>query len=143
VTALEHTADVGMEIAAHDLPDLFSRAALGAMWLVLGRKARGQGREVRSLALVEPDLAALLRSWLRTLLFWQETEGFVVLEASLALNPEPTCSATDGQGFGLRARVTGCLDEGPYIREIKGVTFHGLMAEPRAPGWYGRVIFDV
>jgi SHS2 domain-containing protein len=29
------------------------------------------------------------------------------------------------------------------VREIKGVTLHGLTAEPRGNGWYARVIFDV
>ncbi|MFW6200229.1 MAG: hypothetical protein ACOC8K_06635 [Gemmatimonadota bacterium] len=26
---------------------------------------------------------------------------------------------------------------------MKGVTLHGLAAEPRDGGWYGRIIFDV
>ena len=43
----------------------------------------------------------------------------------------------------LEATVGGGPAEGQPIREIKGVTLHGLAAEPREDGWYGRVIFDV
>jgi SHS2 domain-containing protein len=143
VRGIEHTADVGMELDASDLPELFRRAALGATWLVLeGEVGEGAG-EVRTLELLEEDLPSLLRSWLRALLFWQETEGFAVTEAALSFAPAPLCSSPDGQAFGLRARVEGRIHPGPWVREIKGVTLHGLKAEKRGGGWYGRVIFDV
>jgi SHS2 domain-containing protein len=144
VRGLEHTADVGLEVEAPDLPELFRRAALGATWLVLEGEVGGEGAgESRMLQLAEEDLPALLRSWLRSLLFWQETEGFAVTEASVTFGPVPLCSSPDGQAFGLRARVEGRVHEGPWVREIKGVTLHGLETVRRGEGWYGRVIFDV
>ena len=97
----------------------------------------------RTLELTEEDLPSLFRSWLRALLFWDETEGFVTTGAALAFLPVPLCSASDGQAFGLQARVEGGTDTGPRVREIKGVTLHGLMLERRGEGWYGRVIVDV
>ena len=33
--------------------------------------------------------------------------------------------------------------EGKSVREIKGVTYHGLAAARRGGGWYARVVFDV
>lgn len=178
VRALEHTADVGLEVEGGNLQELFLRGSLGAMWLVLERgpgeldwpvgphrrdvgtapfsepmadgalKASdsvraGSGEEVRTLGLSEEDLPALFRSWLRALLFWEETEGFVTVDASLAFLPVPVCSTPDGQAFGLEARVRGIRDHGPRVREIKGVTFHGLVVERQGEGWCGRVIFDV
>lgn len=167
VRGLEHTADVGLEVEGADLPELFLRGALGAMWLVLERKPefekaedRRSGeplppgsdsapglpegtKETRTLNLTEEDLPALFRSWLRALLFWEETDGFVVMGAALAFLPVPLCSAPDGQAFGLQARVDGVIDEGGRTREIKGVTLHDLAVERRGKGWYGRVIFDV
>jgi SHS2 domain-containing protein len=143
VRGLEHTADVGLEVEAPDLPELFRRAALGTTWLVLeGEVGEGAG-ESRILELAEEDLPSLLRSWLRYLLFWQDTEGFAVTDASVAFRPVPLCSSPDGQAFGLRARVEGRVHPGPWVREIKGVTLHGLEAVRRGEGWYGRVIFDV
>jgi SHS2 domain-containing protein len=146
VRGFEHTADVGLELNAPDLPELFRRGALGAMWLVLEREpTHGPPgpEEMRSLELVEEDLSALLRSWLRALLFWEETDGFVTREVALAFAPAPLCSAADGQAFGLSARVRGVLDSGPRVREIKGVTFHELRVERDEGVWRGRVIFDV
>ena len=147
VRGLEHTADLGLELEAPDLPDLFRRAAQGAMWLVLERTSDpgspAVGSETRTLDLAEEELPTLLRSWLRTLLFWEETEGFVTVEVALAFSPVPLCSSPDGQAFGLHARVRGILDRGARVREIKGVTFHDLRVEREGEGWYGRVLFDV
>ena len=143
VRGLEHTADVGLEVEAPDLPELFRRAALGATWLVLEVEV-GEGRaEVRNLEMTEEDLPSLFRSWLRSILFWQETEGFAVTEAALSFAPAPLCSSPDGLAFGLRARVEGRMHPGPWVREIKGVTLHDLRVEKGEDGWYGRVIFDV
>lgn len=143
VWALDHTADVGLRVEAPDLPTLFSRAASGAMWLALERWPSGESRETRSLDLVEQDLASLLRSWLRALLFWQETEGFVAEETSLVMAPAPMCADPQGLGYGLRARVVGCMDGGSSVREIKGVTLHGLSVAESKAGWEGSVVFDV
>ena len=146
---MEHTADLGLEVQAPDLSELFRRGALGAMWLVLEREPVQEGDPVhfppvlRRLELVEEDFSSLFRSWLRTLLFWEETEGFVSEEIRLAFAPSPSCSSPDGQAFGLTAQVSGLIDEGPRVREIKGVTLHGLRIERRDEGWWGRVIFDV
>lgn len=148
IRGLEHTADVGLEVEAPNLPELFRRGALGAMWLVLEREPGAPeglevGMETRPLELVEEDLPALFRSWLRALLFWDETEGFVTREAALSFAPIPLCSAADGQAFGLTARIRGFTDPGPRVREIKGVTLHDLRLERVGKGWRGRVIFDV
>ena len=159
VRELEHTADVGLEVTAPTLPEMFRRAALGAMWLVLGREAERPGgvapnphRDVpggfrapaegtesrehtRPVELVESDLPALLRSWLRALLFWEETDGFVVVDSVVALAPAPLCSSPTGQAFGLRAQVLGRYDHGSRLREIKGVTLHGLEVEREGDVW--------
>ena len=146
VRGLEHTADVGLEISAPTLPELFRRAALGAIWLVLERHPVPEREEtppVRTLHLTEEDPSALLRAWLRAILLWAEVEGFVAREAVIALIPTPFCEAPDGLAIRLEARVEGLCDQGPRVREIKGVTFHELRVERRDAGWYGRVIFDV
>ncbi len=146
VRGLDHTADVGLEVKAPTLPELFRRGALGAMWLVLEREGTadpGSSGQRRPVQLAEEDLSALFRAWLRTLLFWEETEGFVTLEAALSFAPVPLCSAEDGQAFGLEARVSGLTDTGPRVREVKGVTLHGLQVTQVEGGWMARVIFDV
>jgi len=146
VTALDHTADVGLEVEAPDLPELFRRGALGAMWLVLERQTgadSGHLPETRTLELEGEDLASLFRSWLRALLYWEETEEFVTREVTLSMAPAPSCFPPDGLAFALSARVEGVVDKGSRVREIKGVTLHGLRVEQHGRGWQGRVIFDV
>jgi SHS2 domain-containing protein len=184
VTALDHTADVGIELEAPTLEELFLRAAAGMMWLLRGedgpaevRGAHGDGAEppggdgsadpsaehavvereageagregaervlsqegasvapveTRALSATADDLPALLREWLRELLFWYEVEGLAFEGARFEELYET----------GLRAEVTVVADPEEPIREIKGVTLHGLLAEPRGDRWVGRVIFDV
>ena len=146
VLGVDHTADVGLEVRARDLPELFSRAAMATVWLLLERRpGSGEARavETRRVDLVEEELAGLLRSWLRTILLWDETDGFLPEDPKLILLPAPMCSSETGQAVGLRGEAHGVLDPGPRIREIKGVTLHGLAVEQRGKEWFARVIFDV
>jgi SHS2 domain-containing protein len=151
VSGLDHTADVGLEVEAPDLPELFRRAAIGALWLVLERQAQGGsenpdepgGSGPRTVELSDEDLGNLLRSWLRTVLLWAETDEFVTTEARLTLLPTPLCKSPDGLAYGLFAEVEGQTDQGPRVREIKGVTLHGLRVEKAGEGWFAQVIFDV
>ena len=76
---------------------------------------------------------ALLRSFLRELLLWFELDGFAPSTVDVRL-VSPS---------GVEARVRGGVPPEPPVREIKGVTLHGLAAEPRDGSWWGRVIFDV
>lgn len=132
VTALEHTADVGLEVEAPAPEELFLRAARGMAFLIL-EAAPPSPSESRSLSVTAPDRPALLRTWLREILYWHETEGLSFAGASFDRLEEDR----------LSARVQLGPDPSEPVREIKGVTLHGLAAEARAGGWYARVIFDV
>lgn len=165
ITALDHTADVGIDLEAPTLEELFLRAAAGMMWLLRGEDVPGgaaavdgvdDGRsaqvsrrvservsptgaasphrgETRVLSASADDLPALLREWLRELLFWYEVDGLAFDKARF----------DELSNTGLVAEVEVVADPVEPIREIKGVTLHGLRAERRGEGWVGRVIFDV
>jgi SHS2 domain-containing protein len=132
---LEHTADVGLEARAPSAPELFARAALGMIQLLVERvPAAG---EARTVTVEGSDLPILLRAWLRALLRWHE-DGFTAAEVAV------DTLARDSHGrWTLSARVSGGPAGGHPLREIKGVTLHGLAAEAGPDGWYARVIFDV
>lgn len=132
VTALDHTADVGLVVEAGDLAELLERAALGMDWLLREGAAPTEDEE-RALDLVGADPPSILRAFLRELLLWHERDGFAPASVEV----------TEASGSTVRARVRGGVPVEPPIREIKGVTLHGLAAEPRDGGWRGRVIFDV
>ena len=140
VRPLEHTADVGLEVEADSPAELFRRAALGMTHLILDDVPALQGGgEVRLVLLRSAELPDLLREWLREVLHLHESEGFALSTVDLTLS----------EGWELSAKLRGVIDPTVPIREIKGVTLHGLRAGLRerdeTPGrkWYGRVIFDV
>jgi SHS2 domain-containing protein len=136
VSFLDHTADVGVEVVAPSLPELFARTAAGMVSVLRGTTdTAGNDADLveHVLELEADDLPTLLRAWLRALLNRYEVEALVLRSVRFEdLGP---------------TRLTAVLDLAPDtrppIREIKGVTLHGLVAERRSGGWIGRVIFDV
>jgi SHS2 domain-containing protein len=136
VSALDHTADVGLELRAPDFPELLRRATRGLAWLLLERSPPASSEE-RELHLRAPNPGLLLRELLRELAWWHDAEGCVVAD----LEDVRVADTAEGHTLSARARVVRAAGE--PVREIKGVTLHGLVAEPREGGWFGRVIFDV
>ncbi|MBX6366012.1 MAG: archease, partial [Gemmatimonadetes bacterium] len=137
VQAIDHVGDVGIEVSAGSLPELFTRAAAGMVALTRAAPARGAGqgaapleREVEASA---GDVAALLVAWLRELLYLQAAEGFSFASAEFRELGEHR----------LRARVRGRRAPGRALRELKGVTYHGLDVARQGETWRARVIFDV
>ncbi len=160
ITFLDHTADVGVRVEARTLPELFTRAAVGMCW-VLEESAGADGslcapdeetplfRETdsgsgapspsagslptRRVTLGAADLPSLLRAWLREILYWHETEGVTFRDARFRSLTETS----------LEADVVLLREPVEPVREIKGVTLHGLSTERSGDGWLGRIIFDV
>jgi SHS2 domain-containing protein len=136
VRAVDHTADVGLELDAPDLPELLRLGARGLTWLLYDQELSGPTRE-RKVQARGADPAALLRELLRELLWWHETEGVGVLDLA-----DVEVQGSEGV-FQLSGTALLAHPHAPPVREIKGVTLHGLVAEARAGGWFGHVIFDV
>ena len=161
VTELEHTADAGLLVRATNMPELFERAAAAAVALAQGDEAgrsdvseeRVPGtRSVELQASAEasplPDdpsegadegirawhgVELLLARWLTEILYLLEVQHFEARDVTFSLL-EPRR---------LRAVVHGVEGAPPGVREIKGVTYHGLEVSPDGEGWRARVIFDL
>lgn len=135
VVALDHTADVGLDVTAASLAELFARTALGMRWLLEGHGAADSPppADAQRIRLEASELDGLLRDWLRELLFLHEIEGRAFESAEFSELSET----------GLEAEVVLGEAAPEPIREIKGVTFHGLTVDQDARGWRARVIFDV
>ncbi|MDX1579772.1 MAG: archease [Gemmatimonadota bacterium] len=138
IRELSHTADIGFEVEAPTLERLFELSAEGLV-AALGLEARaGRDRaaqpETETIRLEKGDRERLLVAWLRELL-WRCTSRHVVPEGT---DVRMTDEAT------LEARVSWrpWPESGP-VREIKGVTYHGLEVARRREGWHARVVFDV
>ncbi|MEX1257453.1 MAG: archease [Gemmatimonadota bacterium] len=136
VRALDHTADIGLEIEGPSLESVIAGAAVAMTRLMLG-DVRPPAHELRTFEVAGAEPSLLLRNVLRELLFLHAAEGFALARCHVVLL---------GQRPDLRARcrARGGTPSGPPDTEIKGVTLHGLVAELRDAGvWYARVIFDV
>jgi SHS2 domain-containing protein len=149
VRHLDHTADVGIEIRAPDLAGLPTGAVDGMMGLILGDD-RPDEEERRTVRVQGGDPALLLRNLLREVLYLHEAEGFAVARTTVAVDEQGEGAAAPGPGGdgegdrAARADLLGGPDPGPPIRELKGVTLHGLEAREAGDGeWFARVIFDV
>jgi SHS2 domain-containing protein len=150
VTFLDHTADVGMDVEAPSLPELLHRSALGMLALLRGEE---EGESEPAWADAPPpappapdsrpdrgvplDLCAdapagLLAAWLRELLFLHEVQRRDYARADFH----------EVRDAHLIARVHS-TPGGHAVREIKGITYHQLVAERVGEGWRARVIFDV
>lgn len=137
ITFLDHTADVGLDVAAGTREELFHRAAAGMVALLRGHDDDGDppmsvgSDRTLTLELSADDDAGLLAAWLKELLFLHETRQVDYAGARF-----DRLTSTR-----LEARV----ETGPAapVREIKGVTYHELAVQQTAAGWKARVIFDV
>ena len=132
---LDHTADVGLEIDAADLAQLFERAAYAMFWLL---------SDVDD---VEPDLHLTVRidagdlddlmvSWLSELNYRHQVDGLVFSRFEMVDITEESLEATVwGEGiWGGRPAVFG---------ELKAVTYHDLTVECSEEGCHARIIFDI
>lgn len=140
---LSHTADVGFEVRAPALEELFEGAARGLVQALGVEPAGGAPRpDPEPVLLARPDLDRLLVHWLRELLARAMAAGEVPEAEVRAVDPGEEGDAS------LRADVRWrpASDEGP-AREIKGVTYHGLRVaregEDPDAGWHARVVLDV
>jgi len=128
---LEHTADVGIEATASDIPSVFSEAVRATAAVLLAGEPPPAFDRV-SVAAEADDVAALLAEVLQEALWRFESSGWLPVDAELEVS-----STTAAGTFGVvSAREIG----GPAI---KAVTYHQLAVERTKDGWRAQVYFDV
>lgn len=128
---LEHTADVGIEATAQDIPALFSEAVRATAAVLLDGDPPPAFDRVPVSAEAD-DVAALLAEVLSEALWRFESQGWLPVDAELEV------SGTTAAGtFGV---VNGVTIGGPAI---KAVTYHQLAVERTTDGWRAQVFFDV
>lgn len=162
--SLSHTADVGFEVEAASLDELFE-LSVGGLLACLGATAhqappgdesgggepldakppdRGSAEATESrMELDRPDLERLLVAWLRELLYRATETSSVPRVASLRVAPAADGPAGDGPAR-LEADLRWEPMEGGPTREIKGITYHGLdVSRGEDDRWHARVLLDV
>ena len=139
IEMLDHTADVGFELRAPTLEELFEEARRALLMVVFERLPKG-GKEEGEIRLSAPDLETLLVRWLNELTHLVQDAGFVPVGAEIRVRK------SDGTNPSLEARLAGApllLEEYGWQGEIKSATFHGLDIANDDEGWHARVILDV
>jgi SHS2 domain-containing protein len=137
---LDHTADVGFEVAeAPTLENLFDEARQALLMTVFEVHPE-RGEDEVFMRLSAPDLETLLVRWINELVFFIQGNGFVPVSADLRIQ------AAEEEDFLLEARLTGApldLEGYGWQGEIKSATFHGLEVTREGSGWRAQVILDV
>jgi SHS2 domain-containing protein len=131
-----HTADLGIEVTGRTKGELFTKAALSLMDIVVEKKGTGASLKEKALTVEGSDPADLLINFLREILYLFNGEALIIGK----------CEITKCSNKTLDARL---LLE-PYNKkkhvmktEIKAVTYHGLSIKRTKTEWVARVIFDV
>jgi SHS2 domain-containing protein len=132
---LEHTADVGLRVYGHTLPELFANAGLGLMALAI-EAAEFRGVERLSLSVTGSDVEQLLVNWLSEILYHMDAEGWLFSRFAIA-QCSPT--AVTAEGWGERR------DPASRSRAVavKAVTYHQLAVRQTPDGWEATVYFDI
>ncbi len=132
---LPHTADIKVAIEGRSFEELLADGVLITRELLAG-VAPVVPREKRPLLVAGPDAQETFLAFLRELLFLHATDAFL-----------PSTFLPD---LIAETAVSGLLAGEPFDEkrheqqpEVKAVTRHGLVVEPRVDGWYAEVIFDV
>ena len=139
IEMLDHTADVGFELGASTLEELFDEARRALLMVVFERPPE-EGKDVREIWLSAPDRETLLVRWLNELNYLIQDTGFVPVGAKIQIEE------TGGSGYALGARLAGAPllpEEYGWQGEVKSATFHGLEVVDSDDRLHARVILDV
>ncbi len=136
---IDHTGDIGIQVTAPTLPQLFERAATG-MFRVLTDLDSVHTSESTQVAVDGRDLEALMVRWLSELNYRHTVDN--VLYSTFEV--DSIHETEDGRV--LSATVRGEAidpDRHTVYTEIKAITFHGLDVHETDGGWAVQVIFDM
>ena len=139
---LDHTADVGLEIVAGTLPELFHTAACGMVSLLYSPQTI-QPSESFSITLSNSTPERLLFDWLREILYFIYTRRIMIKTFQVEIKKADKKDATlcdlkaylEGEYYNP-ARHEICM-------EIKAVTRHLFQLKKKEDGWESRILFDV
>ena len=131
---IDHTADLGIEVRAKTLEELFEGAAYGMMSLIVDPHSV-EGNIKKEVIVDAEDLEGLMFTWLNELIYIINVEGVLFSGFDVTLD-----------GTKLKATLS-CEKFDPKRHkikdEIKAATYHDLSIEKKNGDWEVRVIFDV
>ena len=133
-TLLDHTADLGMAVTGTDLRDLFEKAALSMMEIMI-RTGPEKGTPL-GLSVNGADYADLMVRWLGEVLYLFQGEGRVVIRVQVSSVTQTRVDAT-------LETVPFDPDKHELLAEIKAVTYHDVQVVRKGGRWRTTIIFDL
>ncbi len=134
-TPFDHTADLGVDITAPTLPELFRVAAAALFDQMIGLEAVVPARAF-PVSVTAANREELMVRWLAELLYLHDAQDLLFSRFEMEHVEETSLRGVAwGEPFDAARHQmkTG----------IKAVTYHQIEVRPDAGGWRGRVIFDV
>lgn len=131
----DHTADIGLRIAAATLAELMAEAGRGFSSLIVANLDQVQPVEERTIRVegVEPDY--LLFDWLNELVYLLDHEHLVLSQFDVTHDDTGLTAICRGERLD---RTRHQLEH-----EVKAVTYHDLKVEQVENGWLAEVILDI
>ncbi len=135
-TLIDHTADLGLEITAASLPDLYAEAGRALMAVIFEDNPPPHADQTQNLTITGTDQVDLLVKFLGELLFLTMDRGLAAANIEIA-------KLTDQEIIARLGLAPVDFAANPPALEIKAVTYHQATVEPTPDGWRARIIFDV
>ena len=134
-TVLNHTADSGIMVCGTDVKNLFEKAAIAMMQIMVSCKHTEKTRTIK-LSLNEQDLPGLMVRWLGEILYLFAGEKEVVSGVRIdSISPSHLAATLESVPFDPDLHEILC--------EIKAVTYHQIEVVEKDDFWEAKVIFDL
>lgn len=136
---IDHTGDVGIQVTAPTLPELFERAATGTFRVLTDLNAV-RPTDATTITVDGRDREALMVRWLSELNYRHTVDDVLYGDFEV----ESIADTDDGLSLTATARGEPIdLDRHTVYTEIKAITFHGMEVRETHEGWTVQVIFDM
>ena len=138
-TLIEHTADVGLELRAATIDELFVDAAAGLVDVITDA-ASVEPHAERAVEVEAAALDLLLVAWLEELLYRFDVDGELYARGAARV-----VEGASG-AWSVQARLAGERFDSarhPLKVQVKAITYHELEVARDEQGWRARVIFDI
>ncbi len=131
----EHTADLGLRVAANSFEELLAEAAHGLAAMVILHPERLETRATWVIEVRGTDPDYLLFDWLHELLIEFERSGRLPAEVNIELTMEGLRAVCHGEPFEDARHFAS--------HEVKAITYHGLSVVEEQGHWRAEVIVDI
>jgi SHS2 domain-containing protein len=131
----EHTADLGLRVAATDLEGLFTEAARGLLSIFVDNPAAVRPQQEVEIRLAGKQYDYLLFDWLSELIYRFETEHLLLCEFQVTVSKSGLSAIARGEPADPQRHQ--------LAHEVKAITYHQLVVEPTNNGWRAELIVDI